>query len=255
MTYGRYVTSHPFFWAALTGLALGVAIASATRNTHRATFRYRAASRKWTATTLLVTAAVVFATLGIFVPEGTSLVRLESAYVAFGALVVATLAFRFPRAGGIPAFLLIAAISLVGPLVMQPFVPVRGATVAASVHVLAADETGLYAEIDSNTSGSDQVVRLPTDVVAVATTLTLSDYLFFFGASGGVRFDRIADANAEIEPLDPYSQTRLVSRIVVSLPLTAVSTVSSAPVKLALLRTYDVIDRNGEIVIEQRSLE
>ncbi|MCK4515704.1 MAG: hypothetical protein KAU31_10625 [Spirochaetaceae bacterium] len=247
MTYGAFLTGHPLFWAALTGVALGAALATATRNTRRDRRPTRARSRKWTAAALWTTGGVIAATCGILVPEGTAFLDLPSLYVGAGALMFIALALRFPRAAGIPAFFILAATTVLAPLVMRPFVPVRDAGVAATVRLLAVDQSKAYLEINDRTPGANLKVQVITTeertVVARARLIQISDYLFFLGARGGIAFDGLRSETAEAtdDAAALYSGTQFIERAIDVLPLLTLTTAESEPVPLNLLEEYEIV--------------
>lgn len=248
MSYGRFVSTHPLFWAFLAGFCLGVTVAVATRRIRHRGDRFR--SRKWTSTWLWLTAAVVCATLGIFLSDG--FVVLPSAYVAAGSAVFAALAFRFPRAGGIPAFLVAAFVSVAGPLVMRPFVPVRGTTAVATMTVLAASDAGFFVEVTADGDTSTTVLPQPT-ATAHGTRLRLSPYLFFLGGTHGVCYEGLSSDGVMAAGTPPYGETPVIGRLVDLLPFMRIDSVASAPVRIGLLRRYEIlIDNDGIVRIAER---
>ncbi len=247
MTYGAFLTGHPLFWATLTGVAFGAAPATATRDARRDRRPTRARSRKWTAAALWTTAGVIAATCGILVPEGSAFLGLPSLYVGAGVLTFIALALRFPRAAGIPAFFILAAITVLAPLVMRPFVPVRDTGVAATVRLLAVDQSRAYLEISDRTPGADLKVQVITTeertVVARAHLIQIPDYLFFLGARGGIAFAGLRSETAEAadNAATPYSSTRFIERAIDALPLLTLTTAESEPVPLNLLEEYEIV--------------
>lgn len=258
MTYGEFLIGQPHFWAALAGTCLGGAIAGVTRDARRNRRPRRARSRKWAAASLWMTFGVISATGGILVPDGFGFLSLPSLYVGAGALTFCALALRFPRAGGIPAFFILAAIAVLAPFLMRPFIPVREAGVAATVRLLAVDQSGAYLEISDRTPGASldpQVIKVeaPT-IVARAQMIQISDYLFFLGAGGGIAFDtlratdvvpveRAAPTDEDVAAL--YSGTLFIERVINVLPLLTLSTVESEAVRLNLLKRYEIIGLPG----------
>lgn len=248
MSYGRFVSTHPLFWAFLAGFCLGVAAAAATRRIRHRGERFR--SRKWTSTWLWLTAAVVCATLGIFLSDG--FLALPSAYVAAGSAVFAVLAFRFPRAGGIPAFFVAAFVSIAGPLVMRPFVPIRRNTAVATMTVLAASDAGFFVEVTADGETSTTVLPEAT-AIAHGTRLKLSPYLFFLGGSHGVCYEGLSSDGVIAEGPPPYAEIPVIGRLVDTLPLMRIDSVVSTPVRIGLLRRYEILmDNDGIVRIAER---
>ncbi len=247
MTYGAFLTGHPLFWAALTGVAFGAALATATRNIRRDRRPTRARSRKWTAAALWTTAGVIAATCGILVPDGSVFLGLPSLYVGAGALTFIALALRFPRAAGIPAFFILAAITVLAPLVMRPFVPVRDAGVAATVRLLAVDQSKAYLEISDRTPGVSLELEVITTeertVVARAHLVQISDYLFFLGARGGIALAglRSETSAAADDAAALYSGMQFIERAIDVLPLLSLTTAESEPVSLNVLEEYEIV--------------
>jgi hypothetical protein len=244
MTYGAFLTGNPLFWSALVGAALGGALATSTRDTRRDRRPDKSRSRKWTSAAFWATFGVIAATCGIFIPEGTAFIGLPSLYVGIGALVFFALALRFPRAGGIPAFFILAATATLAPLVLRPYVPVRDAGVVATVQLLSANESGAYLEVNDHTpdaSGAPEVIMTasPTIVVQVHL-LQISDYLFFFGATGGIALGGF-QSEATRAAGDLYASTPFIERAISWLPLLTRTTVVSEPVRLNLLKRYEII--------------
>ncbi|MBU8914197.1 MAG: hypothetical protein KOO61_09255 [Spirochaetales bacterium] len=255
MTYGAFLIGHPLFWSALVGICLGGALATATRDARRDPRPERARSRKWTAAALWTTVGVVAATCGILVPDGLTFFGLPSLYVGAAALALIAMALRFPRAAGIPVFFILAAATVLGPLLMRPFVPMRDAGVAATVQLLAVDQSGAYVEVNDRTPGAGpapQVISIgdPTGdptVVARAHLLQISDYLFFLGARGGVALDALRTATAEVtassggDAVTLYSGMQFIERAIDVMPLLTLTTVESEPVRLSLLEGYEIV--------------
>ncbi|MEE8441528.1 MAG: hypothetical protein V3S41_07395 [Spirochaetia bacterium] len=248
MTYGAFLIGHSLFWAALAGVSLGAALATVTRDTHRDRWPARARSRKLTAAALWTTVGVIAATCGILIPDGSAFLSLPSLYVGAGALAFIALALRFPRAAGIPAFFILAATTVLAPLLMRPFVPVRDAGVAATVRLLAVDRSGAYLEIDDRAPGASPVPEVITTqdptVVARAHQLRISDYLFFLGARGGIAFDTLRSETTDAANHDAasrYSSTPFIPRLIDLLPLLTLTTVESEPVRLNLLKGYEIV--------------
>ena len=241
MTYGAFLIRHPLFWAALTGAALGGALAAATSNVARARRPARARSRKWTRASLLATVAVITATCGVFLANGTDFIRVPSLYVGLGTLVLCAAAMRFPRAGGIPVLIVIGAVTLVAAMVMHPFLPVRGEITVAELQLLSVDSSSAYVEVNDNgpaSPGMPRVAEVPGATVSVhAGMLTISDYLFFLGATEGVIFEGL-----DGDPVsEPYASMPLIGRVVAVVPLLDVETVTIDDVRLDLLRRYGVV--------------
>jgi len=251
MTYGAFLIGHPLFWAAMTGTALGAALATATRDARRDRRPARARSRKWTGAALWATAGVLAATGGILLPDGFGFFGLPSLSVGAGVLVFVGLALRFPRSAGLPAFLILAATTAIAPLVMRPFVPVRDTGVAATVRLLAVDQSDSYLEINDRTPNAialPQVVTTPDPtVVARVHFLQVSDYLFFLGGRGGIALDTVRSAGAEpitspeSDVMTLYAGTRFIERAIDLLPLLTLTPLDSEPVQLNLLQEYEIV--------------
>jgi hypothetical protein len=249
MTYGAFLIGHPLFWSTLVGTGLGAALASSTLISGRDRRPDRARSRKWTSTALWATFAVIAATCGIFIPDGAALIALPSLHVAGGTLAFVALALRFPRAGGIPAFFIIAATAVLSPLVMRPYVPVRDESVVATVQLLAVDQSGAYLELNDRTpdagSRTPAVILAPTPtIVAQAHALQISDYLFFFGATGGIALRGFQSAQTRSAD-NLYAATPFMERVIGWLPLLTRTEVESEPVRLNVLQVYEIIGMPG----------
>lgn len=246
ITYGEFLTSHPFFWAAISGAALGGALAAATRSTRRETWPDRARSRKWTFAAAWATGAVVAFTGGVFLAPSAQFFSLRSLYVGGGAAALLFLGLRFPRAGGVPVFLIAALIAGLAPMIVRPFVPLRGSASVATIRVLAIDTSGVYLELTDRTPDRDglpHVMSLPDQsVIARATVLRISDYLFFLGASGGVALQTVGVPTGDASvAAAPYSDAPFIDQVIDLVPLLALTTVDSQPVRVGLLRGYEVV--------------
>jgi hypothetical protein len=200
-------------------------------------------------------------TSGLFLAPEFSIIRLQrlpSLYVAAGTLGFFFLGVRFPRAGGIPALLIVGLVAISGALVMRPFLPVRGSANLARITLISTG-TSSYVEVEATPAakeGERYVVELPAPRIAVrATVLRISPYLFFLGAETGVLLtgiDSVPDVEAEssgggpAEPgvsdsgaaEDPYGPLPLPGSLVELIPLLSLETAESSPVTLELLRPY-----------------
>lgn len=269
VTYGEFLLSHPHFWAFLAGGSLGAAIASATRIARGRNLR-RAISRKWTAAFLRATVAVGSVAGGFLVPEGLAFLSLSSLYVGVGSLAFFCLALRFPRAGGIPAFVVLAAVAFLSPLIVRPFVPARDSAPIAEIRLLAVNPTGASLEIADLRPGADGAPEVasvagPT-VVVRARRLRISDYLFFLGARtafvleavesqpDGEAAEPVSSAETRVPAGPPYARMPFVEPVVDLLPLLTLDRVESDPVSLDLLRAYSVAGSvSGRLTVERMS--
>lgn len=249
MSYVEYLIHAPLFWAALAGLSLGGATASATSRDRRAG---RTRGRKWTVMFLFLSFAVAAVVCGVIVPGGWDLFRLPSAYVAAGSLLYFGLALRFPRAAGLPALLALSVVVVASVAVMRPWLPVRGSTVVAQARVLSADADGYHVELADFTPGVDATFPTVTRVGGltlepVVDLFEISPYLFFLGTDRGVRLVSVTPEPAGAPP----PESRFVAGLT---PLLRIERTVAPAVRVNLLRSYRVVADRGEPVIKVQAI-
>ena len=77
----------------------------------------------------------------------------------------------------------------------------------------------------------------------------MSKYLFFLGATGGVRIETVTDRyDASVASPDPYEESPVISRLVARLPFVEVDRVVSPSEGLFLLREYSVQMTAGAVL-------
>jgi hypothetical protein len=164
--------------------------------------------------------------------------------VGLGATLFAGSGLRFPRAGGIPAILIIAVVSVAGPLVMRPFVPIRGTGRLASLQLLALDDSEAFVAIDDWTPGAEDTPRVSvlgdSTVVARAEHLAISKYLFFLGADAGMALVSIENPGSAAEYGSALGEAPMIEWMIRRLPLLGFGEMVSEPQPLGLLREYEV---------------
>jgi hypothetical protein len=103
------ILSSPFPWSILAGVFLGAAVVSLTRRTRHRKDSERARTRKWVAVCVLVSIAVVFGLLAVFIPGPGKIMDVRFAWAAGAAVVVSFCALRFRKSLGIPVLVLLIA--------------------------------------------------------------------------------------------------------------------------------------------------
>lgn len=192
MTYGGYLLRHPLFWSFLCGLAVGVAVATATRRPCSFGRSAPAAPRRWAIVWLALSVAVVAAAGGMIAPAEPATAHPIAPAVAAVGLGVGFSGLRFPRSMGVPILLLLGSFAFFGALLVRDFVPVRTQVSPARVTVLAVRESGLTLEVSRDApdaAAQPAVVSVPDQVLrAEIDLLDVPDTLFLLGARRFVRY-------------------------------------------------------------------
>ena len=256
MTYGGFLLRHPLFWALLTGLALGVAIAAATSRPARSRRPFRAAARKWTLTWVALSFAVLAAAAGMIVPPDLEIIRSSSVWPLGIGLLVGTFGLRLPRSAGLPLLVMIGIAAILGGSLVRGYVPVRDEMPIAEITVLSVREADMTVEATVSTPsalGVPEIATMPGASLRVEVDLLdLPDAFFLLGA---VRFVRYAGPGiADVPPAAADGRTatdgqtatdRWVAAVtdfllerIVRLPGTRSGPVVTEVSSVNLLRTY-----------------
>ncbi len=243
MTYGGFLLRHPLFWALVSGLATGVALAAATSRPRRSHRPARASSRKWTIAALALSVAFASSATGMIVVPDLAILRLESLWAFATGLLVSGLGLRFPRSAGLPALVLVGSAAILGGWMVRGYVPVRGGTELAEFTVLAVREQELAVEVVLKAPSSDEVaeiVTVPGDRLRGAVDeLDLPEALFFLGARRFVLYGGLPGTAGDSDGSDPPRSPVLERAL--ALPWLRLSRVSATSPRVNLLRTYRLI--------------
>ncbi|MFP4377930.1 MAG: hypothetical protein ACLFP4_12885 [Spirochaetales bacterium] len=208
MSYWGFLIRHELFWALVVGVALGGAIADATRRpalSVRSRRSRRSRDRKWARFWLWLAAAVAAAAAGMVIPPNLVIFTPPAAYTAAAGFILAAAALRFPRAAGIPIAVLLVLAASGGGLLVRSWTPVRDTRVLAEFVVLALEEDRMSVEVeidpDRAASPETSVVQIPDRNLTVRALLhEPSPYLFLLGASS---FIELAEPVAVAPPGPP----------------------------------------------------
>lgn len=243
MTYGGFLLRHPLFWALVSGLATGVALAAATSHPERSHRPVRASSRKWTITALALSVAFASVAAGMIVVPDLAILRLESVWALLAGLLVCGLGLRFPRSAGLPALVLVGSVAILGGWMVRGYVPVRGGTELAEFTVLSIREQELVLEVLPKTPSSDavaEIVTVPGDRLRVELDeLDLPEALFFLGARRFAHYRGLSGTAGDSDAGDPPRPPVLERAL--ELPWLRPSRVSATSPRVNLLRTYRLI--------------
>lgn len=208
MSYARYLANHELFWAMLSGALLGAAVAFATMPVRRARRPRRARSRHRAAAIMATSGAVVAAAAGFIFPDNLALLTVRSAIVAGTALVAAGVAFRFPRAAGLPVLILVGGTVVFFSSALDGWHPVRSQAVVAEIVVVSMSDASLTLEVADvlRPDLPSGIVEQDGDALRVtAEELVLSPYLFLLGAS---RFIALSEPGIRQLPnLPPFPES------------------------------------------------
>ncbi len=194
MSYFEFLVGTPFFWITLAGLWSGASLSRVSRPASRIAL-YRSGrganlelirSRSLSLFYLGMSAAMVCAIAGIFVPGSRKILDERLIWTYAAATILSFLGFRFRRAAGFPLLLLCSLVVLAGAAALSPYTVVREPRDALALRPLSIDENGTELEIIEPASLPTDHAFFHVNSIAVKATvqmLTFSDYLFPVGGT------------------------------------------------------------------------
>lgn len=205
MSYFQFLVRTPFFWIALAGFWTGASISRITRSAGRIVGSRAASvaevervrSRGWTLFYLGMSAAMVSAIAGIFVPGSSHILDLRLVWDFLASAGFFFAVTRFKRSVGFPVLLIASLAAIVAAAALSPFHLVRETENALAFRPLSVQPDTVEIEIIHPANLPKDVAFFTLDapgVAPVVRTLHISDYLFFLGASAAYRIDGIARA-------------------------------------------------------------
>ncbi len=179
----------PLPWVIAVGLCTGAALSRATRRTRNAADPERAAARKWILACVLLSAAVIFGLLAIFVPGPSRILDPRLLWVGGIAAAAAFFVLRFRRAIGIPVLVLAIAFVVAFGLFLQSIHAFTGETEIASVRTISVDSGAMRLELVPRGSEPVLLTMKGTQFSPVVKVVIFSDLLVFLGARTWYRFE------------------------------------------------------------------
>ncbi len=183
------VLQTPLPWVIAGGLCAGAALSQATRRTRNKANPERAATRKWILACVLLSAAVIFGLLAVFVPGPSRILDPRLAWAGGIAATVAFFALRFRKALGIPIVVLVIALVVAFGLFLQSIHAFTGETEIASVRAISTDSDSMRLEIIPRGSEPVLLTLQGTQFSPVVKVVIFSDLLVFLGAHTWYRFE------------------------------------------------------------------
>lgn len=181
----------PFPWVVCAGLFIGAAVSRVTMRGRDKADPERARTRKWVVTCVLLSIAVVFGLLALFLPGPAKIIDIRLAWAAGAAAVAAFAALRFKKALGIPiVVVLLAAVILFG-LFLQGIHAFTGETEIGVVRVIGVDNASMRIELIPRETDP---VLLSMDGVyfsPIVKVVIFNDLFVFLGATTWYRFEGI----------------------------------------------------------------
>ena len=231
----------PFFWAVVSGLLLGIAVRYATS-------RRFFAFRRWTIASFAVAIAVAAALLGVFIPGPQYLCDIRLAYCLGAAGLLGYLIFRFPGAAGVPVFSVVAFLSFVFILGLQPYRVVRGEEPIGEFAVLST--TAEATTIETDWSEKSPFITVPSDSLFIEiAVLRAAPYFFFIGFRTKVSalLYKQDDVFVRIPSIDVDSSlAAFAARVLLLLPGIEVEKMRSSEIQLRELFYFRISARNHD---------
>lgn len=183
--------SSAYPWALASGVAFGAAVSRATTRTAGKKDPDRARERKWVLVCLYLSAAVLAALAGVFVPGRPPAADIRLLWLFLAAAALSAAAFRFKKTAGSLILLLGIALALASGLFLQGVRAFTGETEIAVVRVLSADGNRMKLEV----TASDPTVAAPAVLdleggyfAPVVKVVLFDDLLVFLGVKTWYRF-------------------------------------------------------------------
>jgi len=178
-------------WALASGIGFGAAVSRATRRTARQKDPEKAATRKWVLVCFYLSASVLLALAGVFLPSSPAVMDIRLLWVFLASAVLSAASFRFRKTAGSLILLSLIVIVLSFALFLQSLRAFSGETEIAVVRVLSVDDSRMKLEV----SPSDPSVAAPTVLdlegryfAPVVKVVIFDDLFVFLGVKTWYRF-------------------------------------------------------------------
>jgi hypothetical protein len=201
MPFGVPVLTSPFPWVFIGSLFVGWAVSRATLRTAHRRDPERARHRKWVGVCVLLSLAVIFGLVALFLPGPEKIANPALLFLAVATAAVSLAAFRFKKALGLPvlvlALLLVAAVGLL----LQSLHAFTGETEIARVRVISASGREMKVELLPQ-GGETQEFTLKGDYFApVVKVVIFSDLYVFLGAKSWYRLEGLISNRSQVADL------------------------------------------------------
>jgi hypothetical protein len=187
--------AHPLVWVVLAGLFAGAAASRATTRTRNRPDPDKARTRKWVGACILLSLAVVFGLLAVFVPGAG---RIRDPRMLWAALIAAGIAFsamRFKKSLGIPIVVALLAVVIVFGLFLQSIRAFTGETEIAAVKVLSTTSSSMRLELVPRGDAPVLLTMNGTYFAPIVKVVIFSDLFVFLGARTWYRFEGMTSFN------------------------------------------------------------
>jgi hypothetical protein len=187
--------SSPLVWVVLAGLFVGAAASRATMRTRNKPDPDKARTRKWVIACILLSLALIFGLLAVFVPGADKIRDPRLLWVAGIAAAVAFAAMRFKKSLGIPVAVLLLAVVIVFGLFLQSIRAFTGETEIAAVKVLSSTSSSMRLELVPRGNAPVLLTMNGTYFAPIVKVVIFSDLFVFLGAQTWYRFEGMTSFN------------------------------------------------------------
>jgi hypothetical protein len=187
--------SSPLAWVVLAGLCVGAAASRATMRTRNKPNPDSARTRKWVFACILLSLAVIFGLLAVFIPGAQRIRDPRMLWAGLAAALVAFAAMRFKKALGIPIGVLLLALIIVFGLFLQSIRAFTGETEIAAVKVLSTTPSSMRLELVPRGDEPVLLTMNGTYFAPIVKVVIFSDLFVFMGARTWYRFEGVTSFN------------------------------------------------------------
>ena len=187
--------SSPLVWVVIAGLFIGAAASRATMRTRNKPDPYRARTHKWVSACVLLSLAVIFGLLAVFIPGAQSMRDPRMLWAAAIAAAIAFAAMRFKKALGIPIVVLLLAVVIVFGLFLQSIRAFTGETEIAAVKVLSTTSSSMRLELVPHGDAPVLLTMNGTHFAPIVKVVIFNDIFVFLGARTWYRFEGMTSFN------------------------------------------------------------
>ena len=196
------VAGSPAPWMVLAGIFVGATLNRITRRGRPGRDPEREHTRRWVAACLLLSVAVVFALLAVFLPGPRHVSDPRLAWAAGAAAAVSFAALRFRKALGIPVLVLLVALAASIGLFLQSIHAFTGETEIAVVRVISAADVTMRLELTPR-GGAAVLLTMKGDYFApIVKVVIFDDLLVFLGGRTWYRFEGLTSFDANLRQQD-----------------------------------------------------
>ncbi len=192
----------PAPWMVLAGIFVGATVSRLTRRARPGRDPEREHTRRWVAACLLLSVAVVFALLAVFLPGPAHVSDMRLAWAAGVAAVLSFAALRFRKAFGIPIVMLLVALAVSVGLFLQSIHAFTGETEIAVVRVISAANSSMRLELAPR-GGDAVLLTMKGEYFApIVKVVIFDDLLVFLGGRTWYRFEGMTSFDANLRQQD-----------------------------------------------------